>query len=327
MYEGLLVYPAGSEPYGGDVLAGHAADWKADLVITLMDAWVLSGSMLRDMPAKVACWMPVDCAPLSLLDRQVLEASGATPIAMSEFGRKQLTEAGFSPLYVPHGIDLSVFTPRDKRAAREKLGLPQDAYVIGVNAQNLDAIRKAWPEQMTAFAVFRKKHPEALLLVHTQADGFGTGTDLRELASRLCISDAVKWTSPYLYATGNTSAEEMSWWYACCDLYSGCSYAEGFGLPLLEAAACGVDAVATDFSAMPEVAAPGTLLVPSDPFYNPRHRAFWAKPNVAAIAASYEKAHQTEPDRVALREHAERFGADLVLEEHWKPALDELAAT
>jgi glycosyltransferase involved in cell wall biosynthesis len=325
VWNGLPVYPAGIEPYGGDVLAGHAADWKADLVITLMDAWVLDGNMLASLP-KVACWMPMDCAPLSLLDQQVLNISGITPVAMSRFGRQQLADAGFAPLYVPHGIDTQVFAPGDKAAARKMAGLPGDAYVIGVNAQNLDAVRKAWPEQMTAFAIFRKTHPEALLLVHTQPNGFNAGLDLVELASRLRISDSVRWTDTYRYACGGNTPEEMACWYACLDLYSGCSYAEGFGLPLLEAAACGIPAVTTDFSAMPEVAGPGTLLVPGDPFFNPRHRSFWVKPNVAAIAAAYEKAFQSEPDRTGLREHAVAYDVEQVMAEHWRPALEVLGA-
>jgi glycosyltransferase involved in cell wall biosynthesis len=323
-WRGIRVYPAGAEPYGADVLPGHAGSWQADLVLTLMDAWVLPGRMLASLP-KTACWMPVDCSPLSLPDRQVLEASGAVPVAMSEFGRAQLAAAGFDPLLVPHAIDTSVFCPGDKTAAREMAGLPQDAFVIGINAQNLDAVRKGWPEQMTAFAMFRKKHPDAILLAHTQPGGFGAGADLREMAERLCISDAIRWTDWYRYVTGGNTPEEMAWWYRCLDLYSGCSYAEGFGLPLLEAAACGIPAVATDFSAMPETAAPGSLLVPGDPFYNPRHRSFWLKPNIGAISAAYERAYSSEPDREMLRDHALRFDTDRVMVEFWKPCLEALA--
>jgi glycosyltransferase involved in cell wall biosynthesis len=324
-WQGIRVYPAGAEPYGGDVLPGHTADWRADLVLTLMDAWVLPGQMLAGLP-RVACWMPADCSPLSVADRQVLEASGATPVAMSEFGRGQIAAAGFEPFLVPHAIDTGVFCPGDRAEAREMAGLPQDAFVIGINAQNLDAVRKGWPEQMTAFAMFRKRHPDALLLAHTQPGGFGAGADLREMAERLCIADAVRWTNWYRYVTGGNTPVEMAWWYRCLDLLSNCSYAEGFGLPVLEAAACGIPVVATDFSAMPEVAAPGSLLVPGDPFWNPRHRSFWSKPNTGCIAAAYEKAFAADPDREALRDHAMRFDADLIAAACWEPLLKELEA-
>jgi glycosyltransferase involved in cell wall biosynthesis len=272
----------------------------------------------------MACWMPVDCTPLSVMDRQFLRTSGVTPIAMSEFGRGELGNAGFEALYAPHGIDTSVYAPQDKAAARQALGVPQDAFVIGINMANIDAVRKAFPEQFAAFAIFRRSHPEALLLMHSHQTGPGTGLDLRDMLNRLDIAAAVRWTHPYQYTVGGYSPAEMARWYACLDVYSGCTYAEGFGLPLLEAAACGIPAVATNFSAMPQVAGPHALLVGSEPFWNPRHQSWWGKPLIAEIAGAYEAAFKTVPDRDAIREHALEYDADKVFAEHWKPVLAKL---
>ena len=241
----IPVFPGGLEAYGNDILPGHAKRWGADLVITLMDAWVLDPGMAGSLG--MACWMPVDCTPLSAMDREFLRASGVTPIAMSEHGVRELTGAGFSPLYAPHCVDTSVYAPVDKAAARAALGVPQDAYAIGINMANIDAVRKGFPEQMSAFAMFRSKHPEALLLMHSHQTGPGTGMNLGDIIGRLGIGDAVRWTNSYQYTCGGYSPQEMARWYACLDVYSGCSYAEGFGLPLLEAAACGIPVVATDF--------------------------------------------------------------------------------
>lgn len=36
-WQGIPVYPAGLQPYGGDVVGMHARHFGADLVITLMD--------------------------------------------------------------------------------------------------------------------------------------------------------------------------------------------------------------------------------------------------------------------------------------------------
>jgi hypothetical protein len=104
-WQGIRHYPGGMNPYGEDVISGHAAHWRADLVITLMDACVLNPQIMADLGA--AHWLPVDCSPLSGLDARALNASGASVIAMSEFGRTQLENAGFAPYMVPHGIDTS----------------------------------------------------------------------------------------------------------------------------------------------------------------------------------------------------------------------------
>ena len=94
-----------------DLVPGHYRHHQADLLITLMDAWVLSPEMLTGQGMNVAHWMPVDCSPLSVLDRKVLAEGKGRPVAMSEFGRRQLEDAGHSPLFVPHGVDTAVFAP------------------------------------------------------------------------------------------------------------------------------------------------------------------------------------------------------------------------
>lgn len=318
------VFPGGIDPYGNDVLTGHARTFRADLVLTLMDAWVLSPQMMSGFNA--ACWMPVDCTPLSAMDRGFLRESGAAPIAMSDHGRHELETAGFRPFYAPHGVDTQVFAPQDKATAREELGLPQDAWVIGINAANLDAVRKGFPEAFAAFAMFRKNHPEALLLMHSHQTGPGSGCDLGDMIARLDISDAVRWSNPYQYTCGGFANADMARWYAALDLYSGCTYSEGFGLPLLEAAACGIPAVATSFSAMPQVAGPHAYFVSGDPFWNHRHRAWWCKPRVGEIAAAYEKAFSDEHDQGKIREHALGYDADKVFAEHWVSVIGKLEA-
>jgi glycosyltransferase involved in cell wall biosynthesis len=320
-WEGHTVFPAGIEPYGGDVLPGHAAAFGADLVLTLMDLWVLGPGPLQDRPS--AAWLPVDCAPLSLMDARALEG-GTVPVAMSRFGQRMLADAGWTASYVPHGIDTRVFAPGDKAAARAEIGLPGDAYVIGLNATNIDAVRKGFAEQFWAFAMFLKDHPDALLLVHTQPSGYSAALDLRELAARLQIGSRICWTDYYKYATGAYSPGDMARWYAALDLYSGCSYGEGFGLPLIEAQACGIPVVATDGSAMTEVAGPHAYLTGSEPFWNASHRSFWTKPHIAEIHAAYNAAYAATPDREALRAHALVYDADLVFAEYWKPVMAEL---
>ena len=289
-----------------------------------MDAWVLNPDMAASL--NMACWMPADCSPLSAMDRQFLKASKATPVAMSDHGRRELENAGYRPHYAPHGIDTSVYVPGDKAAARKALGVPQDAYVIGINMANIDAVRKGFPEQFAAFAAFRRTHPEAVLLMHSHQQGPGTGIDLGDILGSLGIGDAVRWTNPYQYTCGGFAPHDMAQWYSALDLYSGCTYAEGFGLPLLEAASCGIPAVATDFSAMPQVAGPHAYLASTEPFFNPRHRAWWGKPRTGDIADAYEQAFADEHDQDKIRAHALGFDADKVFAEYWVPVMRSLEA-
>lgn len=305
-HEGIPHFPAGFNPYGLDVIRGHAAEWDADLVITVMDAMVLEPQIMADLGA--VHWMPVDCAPLSVLDRIRLRESGCTPIAISRFGRDQLSEAGFAPFFVPHGIDTELFSPGDGNAARDRLGIPRDAFVVGINAANNDRERKAFPEQMAAFALFRQAHPDALLLMHSLAAG--PGTDLNMVAGLLGIRDAIRWSDRHKYTTGGFTPADMAAWYQVMrgdggGVFSGATYAEGFGLPLLEAQASGIPVVATDHSAMTENCGAGWL-VQGEPWLHREHQAWWAKPRVSEIAETYEAAWGARGDE-ALADKARSF--------------------
>jgi glycosyltransferase involved in cell wall biosynthesis len=64
---------------------------------------------------------------------------------------------------------------------------------------------------------------------------------------------------------GYVSAEELPWWYNAADLFVYPSLYEGFGLPPLEAMACGTPVVSSTVSSLPEVVGSGGLLVdPTD---------------------------------------------------------------
>lgn len=334
-WRGYQVMPGGQMAFGIDMLIPHMQRFGPDLTITLMDLWKLEalGSALRGH--NVAAWLPVDCSPPSRRDLAALAASGATPIAMSRFGEAQLAaalteDASQSPLYAPHAIDTDAFAPMpDRLDFRREMEL-HDKFVIGINAANKDATRKAFPEQFAAFARHRERHPDSVLLVHSTARNVG-GWDLYELAEDMQIGDATRFTEQYVLDSGLMDTEMMRRWYSALDVLSLCSYAEGFGIPLIEAQACGTPVVTTNGSAMTELVGPGWL-AGADPFWNPVHRAWWQRPRVTEITKAYGQAYRAdmgeEPERSGRRARARQFAvgydADTVFENHWEPILKEL---
>ncbi len=328
--QGVQTFPGSTEDlFAQDLLPAYYAHHKADLLITLMDAWVLNPHLLRSM--KVAHWMPIDAeasptgmsAHLGAMDRTVLQEGGGQPIAMSQFGHGVLERAGFSPLYIPHGINCDVFKPsEDRDALRERLGV-KDRFVIGINAANVDPVRKALPEQMQAFAIFREKHPDALLAIHSRLET-RQGVNLERIAADLAIRDAVVFADQFTYCAGLVGDPDVAKWYNALDVLSNCSYGEGFGLPIVEAQACGTPVITTAFSSMPELTGAGWSVV-YDPYWNRGHQAWWGRPNVRAIAAAYEDAYAKAS---GLREDARTFALEYdvakVERDYWIPALKEL---
>ena len=327
-WEGHTVLPGGLDAFGSDVIDAHYRYVNADLLITLCDVFAMDAKKLKGL--NVAHWMPVDSNPLGAMDKIKLEQSGGTPIAFSRFGEDKLREAGWEPLYAPHGIDTAVFKPpADRDKLREDMGISANTFLIGVCAINKDAgNRKALPEQMLAFARFHNRHPNSRLVIHSviNAKQIG-GINLQSIAGSLGIADAVMFPDQHAYTCGLIGEESMVEWFGCLDLYSGCSLAEGFGLPSLEAQACGVPVVVTDGSAMSELCGPGWK-VKGEPYWSPGHEAWWIRPSVKGILDAYEEAYEAWPldstRSKAAREFALQYDADAVFDQYWRPVLRQL---
>jgi glycosyltransferase involved in cell wall biosynthesis len=331
-WSGFQVFPAadGNSKHGCSLLPGHAAAWKADLVIALGDAWYWPADVMAEIGCRLALWMPIDCKPLGGMDDKAIRAMPAAKIiAMSEHGLTELGVAGHKATYIPHAYDPAVYHPtaaEDRAQHRAKFaGVAPDTFVIGLCAANKDGCRKGFGEQFRAFANFHARHENSRLLVHAVPGKEQGGIDLRNLAGLLGISDAVSFPGQYALDCGLYSTVAMASWFKSLDLLSSCSWGEGFGVPVLEAQACGTPAVVTDFAA--QAVLPARWRVEADPWLISAHDAWWGRPNVASIEAAYEDAfHQWQHGATQLREEAAMsvlsYAAAAVTETHWQPWLE-----
>lgn len=331
-FKPVTVYPGSAEDlWAQDVMLGHYQRHQAELLITLMDQWVLDPNIMLEYKKtgmRMAHWIPVDCEPLGKLDYRNLSMTRNIPIAISKFGEQQLKE--FNPLYVPHGVDTTVFRPlpdvREETRERAKF---TDKFIIGINAANQDPVRKAFGEQLCAFRLFHDKYPESKLLMHTRRNA-RSGSDLDRLIGLLHLEDAVEFGDQYLTVSGVTTQDSLNQWYNVLDVFSLCSYGEGFGVPVVEAQAAGTPVSVTDCSSLTELCGSGWK-VDGDFYWNAGHGAWWTKPFVRAIADAWERALLAKQDgsmpamREKAREFALQYDADLVAEQYWKPALEQLA--
>lgn len=315
-WRGIPVFPG--DP-GNDLsqagLARSTRLFGPDVIVSI-DARAFSQGRPCDVPA--ASYMAVENAPLPHYMRGCIDASVVVPWAVTRNGEALMREAGLEPVYVPHGIDTSAYAPHDRSDARTQLGIPQDAFLVGMVAANRPDPRKSFPEAFEAFARFRDSHDDALLLVHSWAYG---GTDLWELARQLDIADSLLMPSADAIFAGLLGPEAMALEYSAMNVLLSPSRGEGFGLPLIEAQACGVPVIVTDFGAMPEVGAVGWK-VGGTREYVPSIRSWWMRPSVPemvnALGEAYDDAGRLARD---ARAHARMYDADLVTETYLLPAL------
>ena len=318
---GLVVFPAGKKSYGNDTLPADAQFWGADIVISLMDVWVLhpqATSQFRWVP-----WLPIDHDPVPPAIVRALETA-YQPIAYSKWGQQKLAEAGYKALYVPHGIDTSVYQPLDRTAARARFNADDDLFIVGGVMANKGApSRKAFDQQIRAFAKFHKRHPKSLLYLHTDMDGTDGGENLWRILELAGINtDAFLYPDPYKYGRGLIGHEEMAQVYNAMDVCLNATRGEGFGVPIVEAQACGTPVIVTDFSAMPELVGAGWAVGYSDLFMY--QDAYQVIPSVDDIDNALEEAWKRRGDmdfRAQARTFALEYDADRVLREYWIPAL------
>ncbi len=324
------VYPGHGHPYGTDVIGHHAKHFGAHVVITLIDVWTQQGVAEKVAPAAWLPWLPIDTQPVS---PKVLEAlAGARlPVVYSRFGQRMLAEVGVTCAYVPHGVEPEVYTVLDAGVvAQFRAQAFRDApHVTVMVAANKGFDRKAFQVNLRAWAAFAKGEPGALLYLHTDPTTEAAGVDLLELVQALGIEKQVIFPDRYSYYLGYP-AEYMALVYNAADVLLAASMTEGFGLPIVEAQACGTPVVVTDFASMPELVRWGSAVAPADIYWTGLN-SWWAWPDWKGIRDALRKTGDLKRNSGLAQRQAcsecihKEFGWDTVVEQYWKPVLEEVA--
>jgi glycosyltransferase involved in cell wall biosynthesis len=289
----------------------------------------------------MAIWAPVDHFPLPARVGATLKHERIQPIAMSMFGRDEMAARKLDPLYAPHMVDTNLFKPRPeiRDDLRDDMGIPRDAFLIGMVAANRgwnpQVSRKAIPQAIQAFAEFSARHPDAWFYGHTEPLPRAAGTNLETLVAVLNglderpgrLLERIRFPSPKENLMG-LPRELLAMQYAAFDVLLNPSMGEGFGVPILEAQACGVPVIASDHSAMPEITQAGWL-AQGDAWWDALQDSFAFMPHVGSIVACLEAAYEARDDQ-ALRDAAVEFAigydADVVVTQFWEPIIEQLAA-
>ena len=327
-----VMYPGHSHPYGTDIIGHHAKHFGADVVITLIDVWTQEEVGQKVAPALWVPWFPVDTEPVSQRVLASLEGA-AKPVVYSRFGEQMLRDAGMPCAYVPHGVEPDVFRVLpEEDVAQFRLAVFGDApHVTAMVAANKGFDRKAFQVQIKAWAAFADEEPGAKLYIHTDPTTQAAGMDLQAFVAALDITDRVIFPDRYSYYLGYP-AEYLAMIYNAADVLLGASMSEGFGIPLIEAQACGTPVITTDFASMPELVRWGTATTPADLFWVSGLESWWAWPdwrairdalgNVGCMKAAASRTKQEAVHKVIV----EQYGWDVVVENSWRPVLEEVGA-
>jgi glycosyltransferase involved in cell wall biosynthesis len=337
-WNNIPIYPTGVTQHSDDIIYAHYQHWTRDaarssIVITLFDVWALQNPLIERIP-KIAAWAPIDHQPAPPDVIKWLRRPNVMPIAMSKFGSRMMEHEGIEHLYAPHAIE-PVFkpTPHITQAngqavtGRELMRAPEDAFIVTINSANKGHTppRKAWGENLLAFSLFAQKHPDALLYIHTEASRAFAGVDIPKLVKAAGINEEqVRIVDQYLYRM-NMPSEALATIYTHSNVLLSCSAGEGFGVPVVEAQACGCRVIVSDFSAQPELVADGWV-VNGQPMWDSNQDSWFFTPHVANIVDALEAAYAAErgPSKKAI-DGMREYAADHVYAQHWRPIMERLA--
>jgi glycosyltransferase involved in cell wall biosynthesis len=329
-WKGIPVLPGMAGLYGNEHILEHVKavfgdDLRSGLVFTLMDVWVLDLEVWGQL--NTAAWVPVDHEPCPQPVRDYFD-TGVPPIAMSRFGQRMLED--FDPLYCPHGIETSVYKAHDQRESREYLGLPQDCFLVGMVAANKgNPSRKCFQEAFQAFRELHSRHKDAHLYLHTEATGRFQGVHIPQLLHATGVPGrTVHLSDQYRTVHLPFKDDHMARVYSAMDVLLMPSAGEGFGLPSVEAQACGVPVIVSDFSAQPELVGAGWT-VGGTKHYT-AIGSWQIRPDVSEIADALKAAYGMskagkEAAAKKARAKAEEYDADVVFSDYMLPALKAAA--
>jgi glycosyltransferase involved in cell wall biosynthesis len=118
------------------------------------------------------------------------------------------------------------------------------------------------------------------------------------------------------------SQEDMAALYSAFDVLANPSYGEGFGVPAIEAQACGTRVIASGWAGSADLVADDGWLLQGIPFWDEPQKAWYQIPLVDSIVNALVEAQKADrgPSKVA-REFASQFDAERVWKWGWLPFL------
>jgi glycosyltransferase involved in cell wall biosynthesis len=324
-HKGIKTFPKISDIWGLDAMIHHGKDWGSDITISMQDIWVLDQQGIPLIPR----WIPmvfVDHDPMPDSTYHRLKQAYRI-ITVSKFGQRELEKKGLASTYIPMTIDMDVFKPRDKKEMRKLFGIPEDIFLFGmIGANKENPPRKSFQEAMDAFKLFLDKHPNSGLYFHSYLQQPG-GFPIEEYAKYIKINHAIYHRDQYKMMF-KSDDEVMAKLMSCFDVLLQPSVSEGFGVPVIEAQACGVPVIVNRFASLPELVIEGVTGEICEVAYKRFSPliSYVGVPDYMDLYAKMEKLYSADREKMGKegRKWVNQYNSKHVMQNIWIPFLENV---
>jgi glycosyltransferase involved in cell wall biosynthesis len=225
-------------------------------------------------------------------------AAAKMVFAISEWTKSDIQRVYGTPAekirVIPCGVDPS-YTPLPDAAERVRSSWNlEPGYILAVGTSHP---RKDIPTLLEAYS-FMKGDPPPLVLVGPPG---GATDSLKARAEELGITARVRWLH-------YVPQKAMPALYSAAGVFAMPSLYEGFGMPVLEAMACGTPVVCANATVFPEVTAGAAILV------EPRNAEAFSEAMTKVLAAKELAVQMRAKGLVRAKEYSWEMSARLALE-------------
>ena len=227
--------------------------WQPDLYLVAMDIPLQEFfyQNLAKLGRKYVAITPLENGPLTMSWAAILLNIDAV-FFISELGKQEAIKAGLSKAeHLVVGVDSKFWHPatqEEKSALRKGLGIGEDEFVVLTVADNQE--RKNLWAGMESVKLLKEQTDRKIRYVMVTRLDSQVGWKLNDLALEMGL------TKNMMFFNRGIPAQDLWGLFAVSDVYLQPSKAEGLGMPVLEAMACGIPCVATDTGALHELLLP-----------------------------------------------------------------------
>lgn len=224
--------------------------WQPDLYIVAMDIPLQEFfyNNLKGLGAKYMAITPLENGPLTMSWAAILLNMDYV-FFISELGKQEALKAGLTKVdHLVIGVDTVLWhpaTPEEKKQLRSGLGIAEDEFVVLTVADNQER-KNLWAGMESVRLLKEQTDRKVRYILVTRPDS-PVGWKLNDLAMEMGL------TKNMMMFNRGLPVQDLWGLYAIADVYLQPSKAEGLGMPVLEAMACGVPCIATDTGAMTEL--------------------------------------------------------------------------